>query len=63
MLSKSENIFQIILNLFFMLISLSEKIPQAVIIWLNDWQWFTLAVCALTRNSLDNMLVESHRSM
>ena len=46
-----------------MLISLSEKIPQAVIIWLNDWQWFTLAVCALTRNYLDNMLGESHRSM
>ena len=63
MLSKSENIFQIILNLFFMLISLSEKIPQAVIIWLNDWQWFTLAACALTSNSLDNMLGESHRSM
>ena len=63
MLSKSENIFQIILNLLFMLISLSEKIPQAVNIWLNDWQWFTLAACALTSNSLDNMLGESHRSM
>ena len=63
MLSKSENIFQIILNLLFMLISLSEKIPQAVIIWLNDWQWFTLPACALTSNSLDNMLGESHRSM
>ena len=46
-----------------MLISESEKIPQAVIIWLNDWQWFTLAVCALTSNSLGNMLGESHRSM
>ena len=46
-----------------MLISESEKIPQAVIIWLNDWQWFALAVCALTSNSLDNMLGESHRSM
>ena len=52
-----------ILNLLFMLISESEKIPQAVIIWLNDWQWFTLAVCALTSNSLGNMLGESHRSM